>query len=163
MRLLGRFGYHLASLGLIVVSLATEWTSPLRAVVAAIALQFALSFLDSEHWLTPRRLALALAAVPAACCSSRSLAVAGIIVGVVVLTGLGLALADIMVGIARRQRHRRPGSRPFSAIAIMLLGLAVPVTARFIISLVIVSPALVDLGVAPAVAMFVFYYAVLRR
>ena len=169
LRLLGRF-VHFASLGLIVLLLATEWTSPLKAVVAAIALQFALSFLDSEHRLNPRRLALALAAgtrsvlLVAATCAA-----AGIIVGVVaVQTGLGLALADIVVGTAQALTSDPTAvlvlTVLFSAIAIMLLGLAVPVTASFIIAWVIVAPALVDLGVGlPAVAMFVFYYAVLSE
>ncbi len=169
LRLLGRFGYHFASLGLIVLLLATEWTSPLKAVVAAIALQFVLSFLDKEHRLSPRRLALALAAgtrsvlpVAATC------AAAGIIVGIVVQTGLGLALADIVVSAAQALTSDPTAvlvlTVLFSAVAIMLLGLAVPVTASFIIAWVIVAPALVDLGVGlPAVAMFVFYYAVLSE
>lgn len=45
-----------------------------------------------------------------------------------------------------------------------MLGLAVPVTASFVIAWVIIGPALQDLGVAaPAVAMFVFYFAVLSE
>jgi len=169
LRLLGRFGYHFASLALIVLLLATEWTSPLKAVVAAIALQVVLSYLDAEHRLTPARLFKALAAgtrgvlpVAATC------AAAGIIVGVVAQTGLGLALADIVVGAARAITDQHTAvlvlTVLFAAVAIMVLGLAVPVTASFIISWVIVAPALVDLGVGlPAVAMFVFYYAVLSE
>ena len=46
----------------------------------------------------------------------------------------------------------------------LLLGLAVPVTASFIIAAVIVSPALTKLGVEPLAAyMFIFYYAVLSE
>ena len=52
----------------------------------------------------------------------------------------------------------------FAAVAIAVLGLAVPVTASFIIAWVIIGPALQTLGVSPAeVAMFVFYYAVLSE
>jgi TRAP transporter 4TM/12TM fusion protein len=169
LRLLARFGYHFASLLLIVALLATEWTSPLRAVVYAIGFQVLLSFLDPEHRLTPRRLALSLATgargvlpVAATC------AAAGIIVGVVTATGLGLALADIVVGAATAL-----SGEPFvvltltvllSAVAVALLGLAVPVTASFIISWVVIAPALLDQDVArPAAAMFVFYYAVLSE
>ncbi len=169
LRLLGRFGYHFASLGLIVFLLATGVTSPLKSVVAAIALQIVLSYLDPEHRLTPLRLGKALATgtrgvlpVAATC------AAAGIIVGVVTQTGLGLGMADIVVGAAGALASGETAVLAltvlFSAVAIMLLGLAVPVTASFIISWVIVAPALLDLGVAlPAVAMFVFYYAVLSE
>jgi TRAP-type uncharacterized transport system fused permease subunit len=51
-----------------------------------------------------------------------------------------------------------------AAIALAILGLAVPVTASFIIGWVIIGPALLTLGVpAPAAAMFVFYYSVLSE
>jgi TRAP-type uncharacterized transport system fused permease subunit len=51
-----------------------------------------------------------------------------------------------------------------AAGAILVLGLAVPVTASFIISWVVIGPALQTLGVeAPATAMFIFYYAVLSE
>jgi TRAP-type uncharacterized transport system fused permease subunit len=52
----------------------------------------------------------------------------------------------------------------FAAIALTLLGLAVPVTASFIIGWVIIGQALLNLGVSPAAtAMFVFYFAVLSE
>jgi TRAP-type uncharacterized transport system fused permease subunit len=52
----------------------------------------------------------------------------------------------------------------FSALAILVLGLAVPVTASFILSWVIIGPALISLGIgSPEVAMFIFYYAVLSE
>ncbi len=88
-------------------------------------------------------------------------AVAGIIVGVVTLTGLGLRAAGLIVGLAG-------GSLPltvlFAAAAVWILGLAVPVTASYIISAVMVVPALTQVGVAPVAAhMFIFYYAVLSE
>jgi TRAP-type uncharacterized transport system fused permease subunit len=52
----------------------------------------------------------------------------------------------------------------YSAVAVWLLGLAVPVTASYIIAAVMVAPALVQSGVpAPAAHMFIFYYAVLSE
>jgi TRAP-type uncharacterized transport system fused permease subunit len=88
-------------------------------------------------------------------------AVAGIIVGVITLTGLGLKSAGLIVGLAN-------GSLPltvlFSAAAVWILGLAVPVTASYIISAVMVVPALTSVGVSPVAAhMFIFYYAVLSE
>jgi TRAP transporter 4TM/12TM fusion protein len=169
LRLLGRFGYHFASLVLIVVLLATQWTSPMKAVVIATAAAALLSFLDREHRLTPRRLGLALAAgVRGVLPVAATCAAAGIIVGVVTATGLGLALADVVVGAAQSV-STEPAvvlalTVLLSGVAILLLGLAVPVTASFVIAWVIIAPALLDQGVATAaVAMFVFYYAVLSE
>jgi TRAP-type uncharacterized transport system fused permease subunit len=89
------------------------------------------------------------------------MAVAGIIVGVMTLTGLGLKLAGIIVALAGGSLAL---TAIYSAVSVVLLGLAVPVTASFIISWVIIGPALQNVGVpAYAAAMFIFYYAVLSE
>jgi TRAP transporter 4TM/12TM fusion protein len=167
-RLLLRFGYHFVSLFLIIGFMAMD-IPPFKAVVYATLLQIGLSFLDREHRLTPRRLGRALAQgtrsvlpVVATC------AVAGIIVAVVTQTGLGLNLAEIIVSAASAISENHTVvlimTVTLSAFAVMVLGLAVPVTASFIIAAVVIAPALFQLGVAPAEAyMFIFYYAVLSE
>ena len=88
-------------------------------------------------------------------------ATAGIIVGVVTLTGLGLKLAGVIVTLAGGTLAL---TVIYSAIAVWLLGLAVPVTASYIIAAVMVAPALVQSGVPDFAAhMFIFYYAVLSE
>ncbi|GAB3400877.1 TRAP transporter permease [Flindersiella endophytica] len=168
LRLLLRFGYHFLSLFLIVAFMALG-IPPFRAVVYATILQFVFSFLDPAHRMGPARLFRALAdgirgvlPVAAVC------AAAGVIVAVVTQTGLGLNLAAIIVDSARAV-----GDHPtlvllltavFSAVAVAILGLAVPVTASFIIASVIIAPALVAAGVErPEAYMFIFYYAVLSE
>ncbi|CEJ14402.1 DctM-like transporters [bacterium YEK0313] len=86
-------------------------------------------------------------------------ACAGVIVSVVNLTGLGLTISGIIISAG--------GSNVFlillmAALAMWVLGLSVPVTASYIIAAVMLVPALIKVGVAPAAAhMFMFYYAVL--
>ena len=88
-------------------------------------------------------------------------AAAGIIVAVVSLTGLGLKLAGLIVDLAGGSLTL---TAIFSAIAVLILGLAVPVTASFIIAAAVVAPALIALGVEDFAAyMFIFYYAVLSE
>jgi TRAP-type uncharacterized transport system fused permease subunit len=88
-------------------------------------------------------------------------AAAGIIVGIVGLTGLGLKLAGLIVSLAGGSVFL---TVVFAALAVWLLGLAVPVTASYIIAAVMVAPALTQVGVAPVAAhMFIFYYAVLSE
>jgi TRAP transporter 4TM/12TM fusion protein len=159
--LLLRYGYHFSSLVAIVVFMATGMT-PFRAVVLSTALAFVLSFLDRRSWMTPRRVWEALAAgARDALTVVAVMAAAGIVVGVMTLTGLGLKLAGIIVQLAGGNLAL---TAIYSAIAVVLLGLAVPVTASFIISWVIIGPALQHLGVPPfAAAMFIFYYAVLSE
>lgn len=159
--LLLRFGYHFSSLIAIVVFMAMGMT-PFRAVVYATALAFVLSFLDRESWMTPRRIWDALATGATGALSVVPvMAAAGLIVGVMTLTGLGLKLANIIVMLAGGNLLL---TALYSAVSIILLGLAVPVTASFIISWVIIGPALQDVGVpAYAAAMFIFYYSVLSE
>jgi TRAP transporter 4TM/12TM fusion protein len=159
--LLWRWGYHFSSLFLIVVLMAFG-LSPFRAVLYATVAAFLLSFLDRSTWMTPRRVWDALAAgatgvLPVAATT----AAAGIIVAVVTLTGLGLKVSSIIVDLAA---GRLLLAALYSAVAVLVLGLAVPVTASFIIAAVIIGPALTTLGVEPFAAyMFIFYYAVLSE
>ena len=133
-----------------------------RSVFWAMVLATALSFLNRDTALTPRRLAVALAAggrgvLPVAATT----AAAGIIVGVVTLTGLGLKVAGLIVALAGGNLLL---TILYAGIAVWMLGLAVPVTASYIIAAVMVVPALVQVGVAEIAAhMFVFYYAVLSE
>ena len=86
---------------------------------------------------------------------------AGIIVGVVTLTGLGLKFSSIVIDYAGGSLLL---TAVFTALVVWIVGLAVPVTASYIICAVIAAPALIKLGVPDYAAhMFIFYYAVLSE
>ena len=86
---------------------------------------------------------------------------AGIIVGVVTLTGLGLKFSSIVIDYAGGSLLL---TAIFTALVVWIVGLAVPVTASYIICAVIAAPALIKLGVPDFAAhMFIFYYAVLSE
>jgi TRAP transporter 4TM/12TM fusion protein len=172
-RLLARFGYHFGSLIAIVVLLALDVPAT-RAVVYATLLALAGWVVEvALQRATPRKAAgdlwLALAGgvrgvlpVVAVC------AAAGVIAANTTKTGLGPQAASLLVraaeAIATNDTLVRLFTALFAAVALTLLGLAVPVTASFIIGWVIIGPALINLGVPdPAVAMFVFYFAVLSE
>ncbi len=88
-------------------------------------------------------------------------ACAGIIVGVFTLTGLGLKLSLIIVSLAGGSLFL---TLVYAAIAVWLLGLALPITASYIVAVVMIGPALIKLGVPDFAAhMFVFYYAILSE
>lgn len=193
LRLLARSGYHFLSLGVIVFFLAID-VPPFRAVVYAtgVAALFGLaeailsrrtvvSGFDDHDEELPRmelgaslrdyvtRLYTALStgirgALPViAVCAA-----AGIITSTIAKTGLGQILSDLLVKAADALSPNDLVlvllTSLFAAIAILILGLAVPVTASFILSWVIIGPALISLGIdSPQVAMFIFYYAVLSE
>jgi TRAP transporter 4TM/12TM fusion protein len=86
---------------------------------------------------------------------------AGIIVGVVTLTGLGLKFSSIVLAYAG---HSLLLTAIFTSLVVWIVGLAVPVTASYIICAVIAAPALITLKVPEYAAhMFIFYYAVLSE
>ena len=86
---------------------------------------------------------------------------AGIIVGVVTLTGLGLKFSSIVLDYAGGSLLL---TAIYTALVVWIVGLAVPVTASYIICAVIAAPALTKLGVPDYAAhMFIFYYAVLSE
>lgn len=178
-RLLARSGYHFLSLGVIVVFLASGLT-PFRAVVYATAVAIGFGVIDAvvrrrgRDWAgvaadTARIVYLSLSdgvrsvlPVAAVC------AAAGIIVSTITKTGLGQVLSDLLVDVASAVTDDAAVVLVLTAVlaaaAILILGLAVPVTASFIISWVVIGPALFDLDVAaPAVAMFIFYFSVLSE
>ncbi len=110
---------------------------------------------------------------------------AGIIVGVVTLTGLGLKFSSIVLDYANSGSLSLVnlwvmfGADPtpelvhamkllltafYTSLIVWVVGLAVPVTASYIICAVIAAPALIKLGVPDYAAhMFIFYYAVLSE
>jgi len=156
-----RYAYHFLSLVLVAALMAAGMTA-FRAVFWAIVTAVALSFVRPETALRPRRLLGALeAGGRGAVLIAPTTAAAGIIVGVVGLTGLGLKLSGLMVALAGGSTL---GTVLLGALAVWLLGLAMPVTASYIMGAVMIVPALTQVGVAAAAAhMFVFYYAVLSE
>ena len=86
---------------------------------------------------------------------------AGIIVGVVTLTGLGLKFSSIVIDLAGGSLLL---TAVYTSLVVWVVGLAVPVTASYIICAVIAAPAMIKLGVPDFAAhMFIFYYAVLSE
>jgi TRAP transporter 4TM/12TM fusion protein len=86
---------------------------------------------------------------------------AGIIVGVVTLTGLGLKFSSIVIDLAGGSLLM---TAVYTSLVVWIVGLAVPVTASYIICAVIAAPAMIKLGVPDFAAhMFIFYYAVLSE
>ena len=156
-----RYWYHFTSLIAIVVLMVLGYT-PLTAVFYATLLAAALSFFRRETALTPRR---ALGALEAGATGTLSVAAttatAGIIVGIFTLTGLGLKMSDLIVDLGRGLIFP---TVVLTALAVWILGLAVPVTASYIIAAAVTAPALIQLGVPDVAAhMFIFYYAVLSE
>jgi TRAP transporter 4TM/12TM fusion protein len=156
-----RHGFHFASLVSIVFFMLWGF-SPTLSVFWSTVLTFALSFLTRETALTPKKLVRALSeGSTSALTAATTCATAGIIVGVVTLTGLGLKFSSIVIDYAGGSLLL---TTLYTALIVWIVGLAVPVTASYIICAVIAAPAMIKLGVPDIAAhMFIFYYSVLSE
>ena len=153
--------FHFVSLIAIIVFMLLG-RSPALSVFYATVLAYVLSFLTRETALTPKRLVRALSdGSTSVLTAAITCATAGIIVGVVTLTGLGQKFADIVIGYAGGSLLL---TAIYTALVVWIVGLAVPVTASYIICAVIAAPAMIKLDVPPVAAhMFIFYYSVLSE
>ncbi|MCC6608433.1 MAG: TRAP transporter fused permease subunit [Burkholderiales bacterium] len=172
-----KYWFHFLSLVAIVVFMLLGF-SPILSVFWATVASFATSFLARDCALIPyelftRRgsfkehvlrspLAKALEAGSIGMLNvGVTCAAAGIIVGVVTLTGLGLKFSSIVIDYAGGNLLL---TALYTSLIVWIVGLAVPVTASYIICAVIAAPALIKLGVPDFAAhMFIFYYAVLSE
>jgi TRAP transporter 4TM/12TM fusion protein len=155
------YGFHFISLIAIVVIMVIGFT-PIMAVFWATVITFAVSFIRKDTALYPQKLIKALRGGSIGVLSVASTcAAAGIIVGVVTLTGLGLKFSSIIIQYAGGSKFL---TAVYTALIVWVIGLAVPVTASYIISAVIAAPAMIQLGIPDFAAhMFVFYYAILSE
>lgn len=127
--------------------------SALMAIVVAIVVGFIhrgreMKFMDIiEALINGARSALSVAAATAC---------AGIIVGVVTLTGLGLKMANGLLELAGGSLIL---TLMFTMVACLIIGMGTPTTANYIITSTIAAPAIIMLGV-PALSahLFVFYF-----
>ncbi|MEQ8655971.1 MAG: TRAP transporter permease [Hyphomicrobiales bacterium] len=132
--------------------------SVIRAGTLATAAAAVVSWL-SPNKMTPRDIyrAFDLAGVM----SIQIIAVcacAGIIVGVISLTGVGARFSSLLLGLADTSQLL---ALFFAMCISILLGMGMPTTAAYAVAASVVAPGLIQLGINPLTAhFFVFYYAV---
>jgi TRAP transporter 4TM/12TM fusion protein len=151
---------HLALPLIAIVYLLVAGYTPMRAALWAIGLTIVASMLRASTRISLRTIVQGLAdgarsalGVIIAC------ACAGIIIGVVTKTGLGLKLASSLVDLAHG--YLLP-TLFFTMITSILLGMGVPTTANYVITSTIAAPAIMQLGVPILAAhMFVFYFGII--
>jgi TRAP transporter 4TM/12TM fusion protein len=150
----------LIPLAIMVYYIVSGEVTPVTAAFRAILVTVAVSFLRKATRMGPPRLLAALekggkeagsVAVPCA--------VAGVVIGVVINSGLGLKFTDLMI-------YFSGGVLIITLIlvmvAVIILGMGMPTSAAYLLAAILMAPALINLGVAPLAAhMFIFYFAVI--
>lgn len=152
---------HLALPLIVIIYLLVTGYTPMRAALVGIFLSVATAMLRANTRLTGSQILQGLIdgakgtlSVLAAC------AAAGIIIGVVTKTGVGLKMASALLEIS--------GGNVllilvFTMLTSIVLGMGVPTTANYVITSTIAAPAIVDNLHVPVLAahMFVFYFGII--
>ena len=154
-----RQGWHLLLPLLVLIIILVLGYSPMKAVFWTIVLVVILSFVNPETRITgPKMIETLQEGAQAAVEVAAACACAGIVVGVVTMTGLGLKLAGLIVAWSRGLLAL---ALPLTMFASILLGMALPTTAKYVVLSTLAAPALVRLGVPPMAAhMFILYFGV---
>jgi len=152
-------GHLLVPLVVLIYLLAKGYT-PMRAALVAIILTVGCAMLRKNTRISLNDIIEglekgargALGVVAATAC-------AGIIVGVVTLTGLGLRLGSVLVDLANGNLFL---TLVFTMVTSIILGMGVPTTANYVITSTIAAPALIMMNVPVLAAhMFVFYFGII--
>lgn len=151
---------HLALPLIVIVYLLVSGYTPMRAALVAIFLAIFCSALRKSTRMKPMEIIKGLEngarnvlGVLIACAS------AGIIIGVVTKTGVGLKLAS---GLLELSGGLMLPSMFFTMVTAIVLGMGVPTTANYVITSTIAAPALLQLGIPILQAhMFVFYFGII--
>jgi len=134
--------------------------TPVTAVLRAIIATIVLSFIRRATMMDPARLLSALEkGAREAVSVAIPCAVAGVVIGVIINSGLGLKFTDLMIYLSG-------GFLIITLIlvmvAVIILGMGMPTSAAYLLAAILMAPALMNLGVAPLAAhMFIFYFAVI--
>ena len=86
-------------------------------------------------------------------------ACAGIVIGCVTITGLGIVFTQIVIALAQNSLVL---ALVLTAMAGIVLGMGMPTTPAYIVMVSLLVPAIIKLGaITPAAHMFAFYFAIL--
>ena len=149
----------LLPLGVLIFFLARGADVAVAALWASLAVLL-VSFLRRTTWLSPARMVDALVSgAREAIAVALPTAVAGLIIGVVVYTGLALKFTAFLQSLAS-------GQLPLALVLVMLaclvLGMGMPTSAAYLMAAILMAPALQALGVQQLAAhLFIFYFGVI--
>jgi TRAP transporter 4TM/12TM fusion protein len=143
-----------------IIYFLVEGSTPIKAALYGLGLAIAASFIRKDTRISLKGFLEALeTGARNALGVSIACACAGIIVGTITLTGLGLKLGNGLVGLSGGNLIL---TLVFTMISSLILGMGAPTTANYIITSTIAAPAIVMLGVPVLAAhMFTFYFGII--
>ena len=154
-------GHLFIPIGIILAGLLAGYSAPLCALVATLAcLPVAMLRKTTRAGITWRSVPDALTyGAQASLSVAVACAAAGIVIGCVTITGASIGFTQAVIALAQDTLLL---ALVLTALASLVLGLGLPTTPAYIVSVALLVPALIKLGTpAPAAHMFSFYFAIL--
>ena len=155
-------GWHLAVPLLIIVGgLFGGFSAPLSALVATLACfpAAALRRGTRANVTLPNLYGALVDGARGTLTIAMACACAGLVIGVIGLTGVGISFTQVVVNLAQQNLLL---SLLMTMAAGIVLGMGMPTTPAYIVMVALLVPALITLGVvAPAAHLFAFYFAIL--
>ena len=153
-------GVFIVPLAVLIYCLFIIFMSPARSALIAIVALAIISMFSAKYRLTPRRMLAILEDTGRLIVEIGVIgAVAGLIVGIVGLTSLGLVFSQFLLAVSGGNIYLL---LLLTAVSSIILGMSMPVTASYVILAVLAAPALVEAGVSEMAShLFIFYFAIL--
>ncbi|MDI6756087.1 MAG: TRAP transporter fused permease subunit [Thermodesulfobacteriota bacterium] len=150
--------YMFSPLAVLIYYIAIALSSIIKAGTMAIAACIVISAIHAENRMGPKKIIKALAeGAKGAVEIAGTCAAAGIVIGVIAQTGVGLKFATILLTYAK---DMLPLALFLSMVVAIILGMGMPTTAAYAICAAVITIGLQDLGALPLAAhLFVFYFA----
>lgn len=153
-------GIHFTLPLIILVYFLMKGYSPMKAGLYGILATILVSYVRKNTWLTPGKILSALeSGAKGAVEVAIACATAGVVIGVLTLTGLGMRFNSVILAVAGENLLLTLFLTMCTSI---ILGMGLPTVAAYIIQAALTVPALTRLGVEPLAAhMFIFYFAII--
>ncbi len=153
-------GHLLVPLFVLIYLLVIVKASPIKAAFWAMASAYIVSHVRKKTMLGFSQLIKALdkggrmiisVAVPCAC--------AGVVIGAVGLTGLGMNIANVIIALSGNKMIL---VMILSMAVALIFGMGLPATVSYLLCVAVLAPALITMGIWPIAAhLFIFYFAIL--
>ena len=155
-----REGGHLMLPAFLLIAFLVMGYSPMKSGLWAIIAVWAVSFFKKSTRMNLKAILSAMEKGARGCLEvALACACAGIVIGCVTQTGLGLKFSSLVVAAAGGNLLL---TLIFVMVASLILGMGLTTSAAYILTVILGGPVLIELGVPPLAAhMFVFYYACL--
>lgn len=159
---LARNVYLILPLLYLILSMSVLKMSVTKAGISSILVTIVCTLFSAKNRITPEKLKkIVIASVEGAKPVAIACGVVGIIIGIVMGSGLGIRMSSVLVEVAGGHLWLL---LILTMLVSLILGMGVPTTAAYLMLALLVVPALKEMNVLPLAAhLFIFYFGIISN